>query len=203
MNSDRSRSSGHKLEHKKLWLGINKEFPLRGSSDTGTGCPETRWNLYPWRYSKSSWTQCWANCPNWICFRQGFWLDNMQGHLPTNYSVMLCLFLIIIFIIIILFYNIIILCKESTGVELKCSTEPYNNSLLRLLCLLQLSHPPLPKLLLFGTYKGGNFAVRSQWIHATTQEWLLSCELFFESMYFNPNIQFLNKSPSAYNFHLH
>jgi len=149
MNSDRSRSSGYELELQKFWLYKEK---------VSTKKIIRHWNRLPRDAAESvsleileiQQDMVLGNCPNWICFNKGVWTRWQAGSPSnTNYSVMLCLFLMIIMLLLLLLCNAIILCKESIA-ELKCSTEPSNNnSLLSLLCLLQLSHPSLPELLLF------------------------------------------------------
>lgn len=49
VKSDKTRSSGYKVDREKFCLDIRKKIPLRGSSDAGTGCAQRLWSLYPRR----------------------------------------------------------------------------------------------------------------------------------------------------------
>jgi len=51
--SDKTRSNGLKLEHRKFCANTQKYFFMIRVMEHWTGCPEWLWSLLLWRYSKS------------------------------------------------------------------------------------------------------------------------------------------------------
>lgn len=52
--SHRIRGNRHKLETQDVSSEYEKELLYFEGENTGTGCPERLWSVYPWRYSKAS-----------------------------------------------------------------------------------------------------------------------------------------------------
>ena len=52
VHSNRTRGTGHKMEHEKFHTNTRKNFFIVRVTDTGTGCPERLGILLLWKYQK-------------------------------------------------------------------------------------------------------------------------------------------------------
>lgn len=85
MPIDRTKSNGHKLKCKRIYLNIGTcYFFPHWCWSTGTGCPERLW-----RSSKATWRWPWAPSSGHPCLGSG-WSGWTQMSLPTSASLRFC-----------------------------------------------------------------------------------------------------------------
>lgn len=101
--TDSTRGDGDELKYQKIHLK-NKSCLFGGGflvvvlfclvffmvrwSNTGTGCAETSWSPYPWRYSSLDWTWDWATGSRWSCSEEGGrtrWLPEALSHFSGSF----------------------------------------------------------------------------------------------------------------------
>ena len=81
MCSNRTRGSGHKLEHRKFYLNLRKNFFTLRVTEHWNKLPREAMKFCAWRSSEATWTLAWALCSGFPCLARGF---DIQGFLPAS-----------------------------------------------------------------------------------------------------------------------